>query len=377
MPRLKLSPLDLGVLAVVIVGVVLVVASAVLIQPPERVAWVAYLAPADASPQNIVAVNPNDPDAPPRQLTNSRYGIYDFSPDPTGRWIAYSEMAPGMGITEIWLYDRFNNTTRQVTNCLAEDATCDTPAWRVDGQVFAYQRRERNTQLGLGISPPRIWMMDLSTTPYNTFPLFLDSQTLGTEPSWSADGTRLAFYESFGQGILVFDFNALNENERVFFVPSDNGATGALSPDGRLLAYSELVFGGEGQSVRAVLYIADFSRNVSVPLGDPDDITDDGAYPAWHPDGTRLAFTRRYNDERRFTPGHQVYLYHLETGTVEPLIIDPNYNNGALFWSPDGGSLVIQRMAFGGGLPEIWTYNLETGALVRVGENGFLPRWLP
>jgi len=79
----------------------------------------------------------------------------------------------------------------------------------------------------------------------------------------------------------------------------------------------------------------------------------------------------------RASRGQQVYLYDFESDTLEPLIYDPDYNNGAISWDPDGTRLVIQRVPFGGGLPEMWVYTLETGALERVATNGFLPRWLP
>jgi Tol biopolymer transport system component len=370
----RITRFDITVLVVCALLIAAVAASVALVQPAVVLPRVAYLAPVDSAPQNIWAVDPELPGAP-QQLTFSDYGVYDFSPDPTGRFIAYAENTPE-GITELRLLDLANGSTQPLTNCYAEDATCDTVAWRPDGKVFAYQRRDLNTTLGLGVSAPRIWIMDLTTTPYSTFPLFGDSQTLGTEPAWSGTGTRLAFYDSLGQGVLVFDFNALSEEQRIRFIPAANGSTGTLSPDGTRLAYTDLIFGGENQAVRAVVNIAELDNGVFRPVTDEQNV-DDGSLPAWHPDGRRLVITRQYLSGERASRGQQVYLVDLEADTIEPLIFDPEYNNGALSWDPDGTRLVIQRVPFGGGLPELWVYTLETGVLERAAINGFLPRWLP
>ncbi len=364
---------DVTVLSVSFTLAVLIVLSATLVQPPPRMARVAFLGPINSAPQNVWALDPMLPERI-EQLTHSQYGVYDFAPDPSGRYIAYSENRP-QGITELMLLDLDSGTVRQVTDCLGQDATCDTPVWRPDGKVIAYQRRELNSELQLGVSAPRIWLLDVSVTPPQTQPLFSDAQTLGTLPVWSGDGSKIALYEPFGQGVLVFDFATPDDAQRVKFIPAANGTTGALSPDGTRLAYTDLVFGSEGQSVRAVLYVADLTSGVFRPLGE-DAPTDDGASPAWHPDGKRIAFTRQYMSGARATRGQQVYLADVQTGEITPLILDDNYNNGALYWNRAGTQLVVQRTPFGGGLPQIWLYSLETGELKMLTENAFLPRWL-
>lgn len=371
--RSRPARLDLIVLIIAVVLTAAVILSAALIQPPPVVTRVAFLAPVTSAPQNIWAVDPALP-GQPEQLTDSQYGVFDFAPDPSGRFIAYAENRPE-GITELMLLDLTNGSTRQLTDCLAEDATCDTPVWRPDGRIIAYQRRELNTEMQLGVSAPRIWLMDVSISPPQTQPLFTDGQTLGSLPVWSGDGGKIALYESFGQGILVFDFNTTQDDQRVKFIPAANGATGALSPDGQRLAYTDLVFGGEGQSVRAVLYLSDLTRGVFSPLSENQD-TDDGAAPAWHPDGQRIAITRQYMGGEYATRGQQVFMANVETGEVTPLIFDDGYNHGALYWNRAGTHLVVQRTPFGGGLPEIWTYALADGTLSRMTENAFLPRWL-
>jgi Tol biopolymer transport system component len=50
----------------------------------------------------------------------------------------------------------------------------------------------------------------------------------------------------------------------------------------------------------------------------------------------------------------------------------------ALSWSPDGRSLLSQRIPVGGmGPSEIWLHDLATGDERQIAANGAWPRWLP
>ena len=57
---MRLSRLDVTVLAVAVAVILTVAASLILIQPPSAPLRVAYLSPALAAPQNIWVVNPSD-----------------------------------------------------------------------------------------------------------------------------------------------------------------------------------------------------------------------------------------------------------------------------------------------------------------------------
>jgi hypothetical protein len=72
-------------------------------------------------------------------------------------------------------------------------------------------------------------------------------------------------------------------------------------------------------------------------------------------------------------------------GSAEPLVVDERYANGFFSFDPTGQQIAIQRfpqlMPDGQlnntGTPEIWTYNLSTGALAQVAVDAFYPRWVP
>jgi dipeptidyl aminopeptidase/acylaminoacyl peptidase len=242
--------------------------------------------------------------------------------------------------------------------------------------VIAYQRHENAAARGIG-AESRIWLLDLTTDPLTTFPLFQQAEILGQDPQWTHDGQRLAFYDSFTQSILIYDFAVTDANQQLQAIPYSNGQVGTLSPDGSRLIYPKLVT-GDSAGLRAEFQIASLELGTAHNLTDANTPTQDRA-AAWHPDGQRVAITRVYPDER-FTRGDQIYMVDSFTSTVQPLIYDPQYQHGAISWSPDGSQLLLHRFPMTNraeALPEVWVYTLTTQALVRVVSDGFYPRWIP
>jgi Tol biopolymer transport system component len=336
---------------------------------------VAYLSPADGIPQNIWIASLDDP-ASAQQVTFSPDGIYDFGVSPDGSQIAFSERNTLNGTSDIKLLDLETGGIIQLTNC--QDSDCTTPVWRPDGRVIAYNRVDFNSDIGASTtSPTRVWLLDLTTAPATTRPLFADLQILGYSPQWSDDGQRISVYNR-DEGILIYDFSTNN----ISVVPTRSGSAGALSPDGTQVVFSELTF-VENQQTRSFLQLADLTTQELRPLSRPEDpLQDERA--EWRPDGQMLAIARRYQDER-FTRGYQVYLMDPADGSVQPLTDDPRYANAFFSWDPTGQWLVIQRFPEltetgdlnSEGRPEIWTLNVATGELTLITSNVFHPRWVP
>jgi Tol biopolymer transport system component len=337
---------------------------------------VAYLYPADAVPQNIWIADPVAPENA-QQVTFSPSGVYDFAVSPDGTKIAFSETNPVTQTSDLKLLDLETGGLTQLTNCT--DASCTTPTWRPDGNLIAYERVEFNTGMDVGSSPSRIWLLDTTTVPATTRPLFQDTQILGFNAQWSADGQRIALVESASASILVYNF----DDDSVVAVPSRAGTSGALSPDGQLLAYPEISTPEEGQAFRSFLRVVGLSTGTQIDLSTPDDPFEESR-AVWHPDGQRLAAARRYTDER-FTRGYQIFLVDPDNGDSEQLTEDPRYANQFFWFDPTGDQLVIQRFPEldennqpnNLGRPEIWTLDITTKEMVKVATNGYLPRWVP
>jgi len=347
---------------------------------------IAYLAPADGSPFNIWLVDPVDP-TNPEQVTNSPSGVYDFGVSPDGSQIAFAENNLNGGGSDIKLLDLESGALQQLTNC--QRALCTSPVWRPDGRMIAYMRVEDDPQFGS--SPPRIWLLDLTTTPATTRPLFQRSQILGSGAQWSADGSRIALVDRGSVAILIYDFT----NDHITSISSQAGDTGTLSPDGTRLVYPELVSDPSGALINKLRMVTVDTGEFETISSDDDSVNDQRA--VWNPDGTRLAIARQDQSAARTI---QIVLYDIESRTTKPLTVDLQYSNLLFFWDPTGTELVVQRFAEAGvpssaipanpsgeaatpeaaptsGKPEIWTFDAATGEGKLLVINGFFPRWVP
>lgn len=359
--------------------------------PQQRLgASVAYLAPAQGGQQDVYMASMHDPGNPTR-LTEAEHGVYDFGVSPDGRYLAYAERRAterGGFLTEIMLLDMQTGQTRQLTNCLEEDADCRAPVFREGNDLIAYERMAINSALSqVGPGQLRIWVLDLRTG--ETRPLADDSQFVGYSPRWSDDGSTLIFYSSdvTAPGIMVLESAQADGARPLKYVPSNHGTIGTLSPDGQYLVYPEVtqqrqtIDDETTQRIVTYLKIADLDTLEYNDLTDPNAPIDD-TNAAWHPDGQRLVIERRYTDER-YTRGYQIYWYDRATGNVDPLIYDPDYSHGFFEWNATGDKLVAQRFRIASigsenvdSRPSIWVKDIETGELHLIAENAFFPRWV-
>jgi Tol biopolymer transport system component len=365
-----------GVIAALVVAIFVTTLAGRASAPGLRVAFVKD----DDGVPNIWIADVDNPDDA-EQLTSADYGVPDYDVSADGRYLAYAVRDINTDTADIRLLDLRTGQERQITNCLQEDADCTAPVFRPDGAMIAYQRIALNSALGIGAGVYRIWLIDLNAN--STYPLFDDSQVIGSSPVWSSDGRKLAFFDGANAGIIVYDFDASEaEGESpIAFIPSMNGATGTLSPDGTKLVFPELIF--DQSMARSYLQVADLTTGLFQVLTAPDEMADD-TYAAWNPDGRRIAIARRYLDER-FTVGPQVYLMDVVDNTLTPLIADPAYAHYFFRWSPDGNELLMQRFPQltptgeynDAGRPQIWTYNMESRELRLIADNAYWPRWVP
>lgn len=374
--RLGLTLFDLLV-AITVVVLLAVIGLTVAFGVQETVDEVAYMQLDERGVYEIWIASPEDPDNA-RQVTDTENGVYDYDVSDDGRYIAYSERDFQTGIAEIYRLDLRTGRVEQVTNCIMQDSDCSAPSFSPDGRYIAYQRVALNNQFSpVGIGAPRIWIVDLEQDQPQSFPLIEDSQVLGREAVWANNGERVAFYDFAGTQIIVYDLTASDDDAAQFyFVPTQMGVMGALSPDGTQLIYPEM-----GQ-MRGYLQLADLERNVSELLYDPNAAVDD-QQTAWSPDGRYIVIGRRDLEEDA-TRGTQLYLLNTETSVISPLLIDRRYVHSFFSWSTDSTKLTMQRFQqlddlgnfYNEGKLEVWTYDLETRQLVKIAEDARAPQWV-
>jgi dipeptidyl aminopeptidase/acylaminoacyl peptidase len=215
-------------------------------------------------------------------------------------------------------------------------------------------------------------------------------------PSWSADGTKIAFHRGGDVWVMNSDGTGQTNLTTALFGIANSPS---WSPDGSKIAFSSTHDGTFGQNIYTMQ--ADGSQVTRISFGTPDD------YPAWSPDGQRIAFV--HGGFQLFTvktdgsdatpiknasglrspdwsPSGARIAYVASNGAAQPEVhtIDPDGSNDVTLsalsspsdvaWSPDGSKLV----ATSGG--QIWTMNADGTSPVKLTNNltnNRSPDWQP
>ncbi len=173
----------------------------------------------------------------------------------------------------------------------------------------------------------------------------------GTDPTWSPDGSRLAFGGYSQPGIFVLNL----ADWSVASLPV-NGQSPAWSPDGLRLAFAadELyVMGADGSDVVQITHSMGF-------LG----------HPAWSADGSAIAF------DCEFDPGNRDICKIQTDGTgFVRLTSDPAWDSGAAF-SPDGSKIAFAT-APPFASPRIAVMNADGTGMTQLAPVALEPAWSP
>ena len=167
----------------------------------------------------------------------------------------------------------------------------------------------------------------------------------GIEPSFSANGRRIAYYRPFN-GIWIYD---LDTKASTHIVGSNYAEFGGFSPDGQRLVFHEWV--GNWWSADVNLYIvnADGSGRTQLPQG---------IRPAWSPKGGLITF-----DSCRGT-SCGIYVVQPDGQGFRQVTSD---GGGKASWAPGGKRIVYS--ADGGGDPEIWIVNVDGSGRKQLTDN--------
>lgn len=190
-----------------------------------------------------------------------------------------------------------------------------------------------------------------------------DHPAADNHPTWSPDGSRIAFISTRDGLINIFVMNADGSDVTQLTYGQQLAQSPAWSPDGTSIAYS--AFGEEAEDIYVMQ--ADGS--------DPTPITGDGGgeiLPAWSPDGSQIAFI---SNRTGFPALYVMRLDGSDARSIATLGLVVGYPPS---WSPDGATVAyVSRFS---GRFELAVVNLQTertSFVTAFGTRATSPAWAP
>ena len=213
------------------------------------------------------------------------------------------------------------------------------PSWSPDGSRIAYR-----TDAG---DVTEIWLMNADGTDQHRL-------TEGLSPAWSPDGSTIAFAGPKGStGIITLirpDGTGLRQ-----LADTEGGEYPSWSPDGTRIAFNENLSGNHRMHIVQV-----DGSGVTGPIGGGE-----GWQVAWSRDGASILFTSHRDHPDNYT---DVYVMEPDGSNVRRLTEISAYTPA---WSPDGRHIVLSA-------PGLFVMNADGTGLVslptNVGETS-LPDW--
>jgi TolB protein len=203
---------------------------------------------------------------------------------------------------DVWTIDADGTDLTRLTNSPEPDFD---PSWSPDGTQIAF-RSERSGE-------PEIWIMNADGTGRRRL-------AEGLSPAWSPDGSLIAFAGRAGLSVIGSDGTG-----RRVLPHTEGGEYPSWSPDGSRIAFNSNLTGDH------VMYIAQADGSKVVDLSS----VGEGWQVDWSPDGRSILFTSHRDHPDNYT---DVYVMRPDGSAVHRLTHNLSYTPA---WSPDGDSIVV------------------------------------
>ncbi|MGB7537674.1 MAG: DPP IV N-terminal domain-containing protein [Anaerolineales bacterium] len=256
------------------------------------------------------------------QLTEGEGNDADPAWSPDGKRIAFTAYRDDS--SDIYFVNADGSELTRITDQPAPDLD---PAWSPDGERIAFTSLRDDPSWAVCITTCKfeIYIMDADGSNVGRL---TDTRVGAWDPTWSPDGSRIAFTSrSNGTAdIFVMDSDGSNlirltDTPGWDFLP-------AWSPDGEHIAF------GSDRGGQDSIYVMDsdgsnVKRLTDAPGGD--------WYPAWSPDGTRIAFASVRDSINAATCksdcNYEIYIMNSDGSDVRRLTDTPGSESSPV-WQP-------------------------------------------
>ncbi len=268
--------------------------------------WIVY-----RSGSEIMAVDPANPqDSAALDGSSNRHDPIAWSPD--GTQLLFADVHLGYSIGDLLVMHGDGSRTDLPSG--------DWGSFSTDGSMIAY---------AVGGADGGVYVIDADGGDPHLVTEADSPGPCGQLAAWSPDGSQIAFTDFQGpygptcsespQGVSFVNADGTGLREQLVHVPWGGGSGIAWSPDGSQLVLSTTGY-AEGDIPRGRIYVlnADGSGLRQISSGGND------RWPAWSPDGTRIAFVR----------GDQLFTMAADGSDVREVKgVSPE---GAIAWNPLG-----------------------------------------
>jgi Tol biopolymer transport system component len=251
------------------------------------------------------------------------------------------------GHSELYVMDADGSNAGRITYGV-NGGFSTTPAVSPDGRKIAFS---------VLVDGPAGPIEDWTVYVMNVDGTELRKLGLGWRPTWSPDGSRIAFAPALEDNLEIYVADADGTGLINISQSPAWDSNPAWSPDGSRIAFATNRDGGGGPQI----YVVDPDGSNLMPL------TQMGNLPAWSPDGSQLAIDR----------SSDIYLMNPDGTGLQNLTLGRAFPATIPAWSPDGNLIAFQAGPAGAHGLYVIDVNGEGLTLLSNGPGDSWPSWSP